>query len=335
MVSPRYADHLWSMPRHRRVHAPGHIFHITARVQGKAALFTPELRTTIADFIFDATIGSSVRLLAFVVMSNHLHLIVRQGRDPLGWFVQRVLQRAALLVRRTFSHHGHVFGRSYWAGLCDHPAYVRQAIIYTHLNPCYARMCAHPDVYPWSSHLVYREPLRTKAVDARHALRFFGSADCSDPDCWTNYCAFLEYWLKRDRLPLGAMHIYRDDELALAPTALAGDAFWTTEYGDVAQPPPRITQLIDIRDRAAYVLRRLAMGISLADLRAAGRVRALCFYRRNVIATLYADGYANGAIARCLNVSHAHVSAVAAGLRTRTAATESEAGLEVRPFVTD
>src|SRR6266511_765859 len=100
MDAPRWPRQRRPMPRARRTHAPGWAFHVTARTQGRVGWFKePAVCDTIARYICEAAASSTTRLLAYAVMPNHLHMIVRQGSQPLGWMVQRVLQRTALLVR--------------------------------------------------------------------------------------------------------------------------------------------------------------------------------------------------------------------------------------------
>lgn len=309
------------MPRARRSHAPGCAFHITARTQGKARWFaTQRIRDAIAEYVCDAAATSTTRVLAFAVMPNHLHMIVRQGAQPLGWMVQRVLQRTALLVRRTFNHNDHVFGRRYWSGLCDDAKYLRQAIIYTHLNPVYAGLCKDPEDYRWTSHRLYSGHVRISSssvnIDADHGLSLFASTNSDADRRRANYMRFIGYWMQRPRLPLGAKYLYTLDEIAFAPRADEGDAFWLSQYGDALNAAPcAVPTDVDIRDRVLVALNALAPGLTLAQVRAAGRIKAIGHVRRQLVAMLLAGGHQNGAIARCLNVSAAHVSAVASEIR--------------------
>ena len=308
------------MPRARRLHAPGFIFHVTSRCQGKAHLFDSDpLRDEIVGFICDAATGSATRLLAFAVMTNHLHLIVRQGADPLGWMVQRILQRTASLIRRRRNHRDHVFGGRFWSGICDDPRYLRQIILYTHLNPVRAGLCKAPDEYAWTSHACYSgtvsDPTHLSAVQGEYGRRFFACEADDDASARTNYDACIEYWLRREPLPLGAMYLIPEGDTP-PPLTHAGDSFWSQEFGDVVRPPAGYSPLVDIRDRAVSALRAVAPDVTLNDLRSAGKTQPLSRIRRHVVAILIATGYPNGAIARCLNISTSLVSAVAREVRT-------------------
>ncbi len=63
---------MWRMPRKRRLHLPRAGFHITARTQGGAKYFHPEMRAAIAADIQQAALTVGHTLLAYVVMPNHL-----------------------------------------------------------------------------------------------------------------------------------------------------------------------------------------------------------------------------------------------------------------------
>jgi REP element-mobilizing transposase RayT len=282
--------------------------------------FTEPLCERIAEYICEAGAASTTRVLAFTVMPNHLHIIARQGADPLGWMMQRVLQRTALLVRRTYDHQDHVFGRRYWSGLVDDARYLRQVIIYTHLNPYYAGLCSDPAEYKWTSHGAYAGLAGTAPwsmhVWADHGLRVFASAASVVGDLRTDYMRFIRYWMRRPKLPLGAKYLFTTEELETAPLAQHGDAFWQSEYGDVV---PSVTCVasasVDVRDRAGTALRALAPDLTLDQVRLGGRIKAINSVRRQLIAMLLSSGCRNGAIARCLNVSTSHVSTVAADIR--------------------
>ena len=260
---------------------------------------------------------STTWVLAFAVMNNHVHLIVRQGRDPLGWMMQRIFQRTALLVQRTFGVKERIFGTRYWSGVCDEPRYLRQVIAYTHLNPCYARLCDHPDDYRWTSHSTYktyRDGEFGRGIRFEHGLRLFEDGVSSTRGLCDDYCEFIEFWRLRERLPLGAKFIFTESDAIQFPRADAGDEFWHTEYGGVVIPPAS-KPLADIQDFAINALRRINPELTLQQVRTSGRIRTISSVRRELIGALVTHDYQNGAIARCLNVTTGFVSQIASQVR--------------------
>lgn len=128
------------MGRQLRPQLPGVPFHVTARVQGRAAWFTGVERP-LENRILAAPRRSDATLLAYAVMPNHLHLVVVQGSQPLSQLMQPLLTRIALLVQRRTGREGHIFERRFRASPCLDPDYLRNAIAYVHLMD-FVRSCA-------------------------------------------------------------------------------------------------------------------------------------------------------------------------------------------------
>lgn len=164
------------MAKQPRPDLPGVAFHLASRLQDKAHRFTPGLRDRVVRLLMRQAARSDVRLLAFVVMTNHLHLVVIQGERPLGRFMQPFLRSVALSVHRVHGTEGHVFERRYRDRVCNDVVHLRNAIAYTHLNPVKAGLCKAPGDWPWSSHALYQSAARDLAGHAA------GVGDASRPN---------------------------------------------------------------------------------------------------------------------------------------------------------
>ena len=133
---------------------PGGAFHITSRLQGHVPLFVP-ICDRIVELIDYCFARSDATLVARAIMPNHLHLVMRQGSDPLHATMQPLLRRIAYLVQRTHGVKGHVFERAFAHRTCGNAAYLRNCIVYAHLNPVRAKLADRPEDYHWTSHLNY------------------------------------------------------------------------------------------------------------------------------------------------------------------------------------
>src|SRR5688572_8412211 len=147
------------MPRRLRLYAPNGIFHITARTQGRQHWFDEPVRDAICAAIEIALRRTDAKLRGCVVMSNHLHLLVQQGELPLCAFMQPLLCRIALAVRRKYNLTGHIFERRFWERLCSDTVYLATLLDYIHHNPVRAELCASPRDWRWSSFGVYNPDL--------------------------------------------------------------------------------------------------------------------------------------------------------------------------------
>ena len=297
------------MGRTRRSHLPGGIFHLTARTQGREPWFTPVLRTRILHYLARAVAGSDARLLAYAVMPNHLHLVVRQGRRPLWCLMQPLLRGTALLVQRSHGVSGHIFEKRFADRPCFDPEYARNAVVYTHLNPVRARLVDDALAYRWCSHGVYCGTAPAPAhLAADDALRLFAPAEDSGLDeARRTYALFVEWRYACDRA----------EDAGLAPPRVwGGDLSWSQRFAPLfrgATLDPFLDEARRAADLAEIARRTLierAPDLSLERVRGGEKSRQVVDVRRAMIRRMAATGHAGGAIARYMGVSDQCVSNV-------------------------
>jgi REP element-mobilizing transposase RayT len=143
------------MPRKLRPYCPGLAFHITSRVTGHEPLFDAHIRARMVEILCECVSRSDTEILAYAMMRNHLHLVVRQQQAPLSQLLQPVLCRIALLIRSRKGVEGHVFERVYRAKPCLSARHLRDAVVYTHLNPIRAGYADTLDACDSTSHRAY------------------------------------------------------------------------------------------------------------------------------------------------------------------------------------
>jgi REP element-mobilizing transposase RayT len=307
------------MPRQRRLHLPKAGFHITARTQSGTPYFTTDIRTSIAGDIEEAVPSFGHALLAYVVMPNHFHLVLKQGDSPLGWVMQRIMQRAVVQVRRAFGGEGHVFGRPYWAGVCADPVYLRRAIIYTHLNPVKARMCEAAGAYEWSSHNAYTAAAGCTSPNAaalHEGKLLFADQSQAEPELRHSYTRFIDYCMfqRANHVP-GDWLLPDDWNRMRLPSAAFGDAHWASNYAGLNEPNTFTPMNVDVARPALLLLSRIDRDVTLDMIRAAGRSRTLSKIRRQLIEGLLTYGCRTTAIGRCLRISPTLVSRIRQGMR--------------------
>lgn len=327
------------MGRKRRPHLPGGTFHVVTRCQGREAMFTPELRTRFVALLREEIAFRDAKLFAYVVMPNHVHLIVQQGREPLWRLMQALLRRAALAVLRAHRREGHVFERRYRAHICGTPDHFRNAIVYTHLNPVRAGLCAAPSEYAWSSHGAWLQ--RDVAADGgphpislTHAAQAFATAPNRTPqELASDYLAYLDWRNHCDSLRA-------DDESAECPSMpqppiASGDAYWaqclaspyvtsSTRFLDPGTSDPIARPVRPDLAAIASVVLRASEPTLLPDLvRSRWGGPAYVRARRAIIEKAAAAGYRGTEIAAYLRISPPAVSAVLTAQRKRFLSTTS------------
>src|SRR3954470_9610466 len=88
--------------------------------------------------------------IAFVVLSNHLHLLVRTPRPNLGRGMQFFLSGFAQWVGKRRRRGGHLFQGRYRAELIEDESYYWTVSRYIHLNPVRARLVERPEQWELS-----------------------------------------------------------------------------------------------------------------------------------------------------------------------------------------
>jgi len=155
------------MPRQPRLELPGIPLHVTQRGVNRCAIFLDDDdRHHYRRLLRDACRKHGVALHAFVLMDNHVHLLV--SAEQTGC-VSRALRQAGQSYVQSFNQrHGRI--GTLWQGrfkssLVDSDAYVLRVIRYIELNPVRAAMVERPEHYRWSSvhtHLgMAQDPLHT------------------------------------------------------------------------------------------------------------------------------------------------------------------------------
>lgn len=100
-----------------------------------------------------AAAGEAVRIHAYVLMTNHVHLLVSPS-TPAGLprLMQGLGRRYVGHVNRTYQRSGTLWEGRYRAAPIEAAAYLLACQRYIELNPVRARMVRHPRDYPWSSY---------------------------------------------------------------------------------------------------------------------------------------------------------------------------------------
>ncbi len=102
----------------------------------------------------------SWQVYAFVILSNHLHIVVKTPQPDLGRGMQRFLSSYANAWARRRRFSGHVFQGRYRTELVEDESYLWTVSRYVHLNPVRAGLVEHPSAWRWSSYPGYADRRR-------------------------------------------------------------------------------------------------------------------------------------------------------------------------------
>lgn len=141
--------------------------HITQRGNNRCTIFrsTADYRAYL-DWLMDACARFDAHLHAYVLMTNHVHLLLTPlEKNSIGLVMQSVGSRYVPYFNRSSSRTGTLWEGRYRATLIDSDRYLLACYRYIEMNPVRAGLVRHPKAYPWSSYaanaLGFRDPLVT------------------------------------------------------------------------------------------------------------------------------------------------------------------------------
>ena len=144
------------MPRKPRIEFDGAFYHVIVRGNQKQKIFRqPSDRQRYLQTISQYKTRYRFHLYAYVLMDNHVHLLVETRAVPLSKVLQGINQSYTMHFNRTYGTVGHLFQGRYKAILCDRDNYLLALIKYIHMNPVRAKVVETPGRYAWSSHRAY------------------------------------------------------------------------------------------------------------------------------------------------------------------------------------
>ncbi len=135
-----------------RVVAVGLPHHITQRGNGKRDIFiTDDLRQTYLDLLRQHSANYRLRILAYCLMTNHLHLVViPQAENSMSGALRHAHGRFAQYWNTARQGMGHMWQNRYYS--CPMEASrVWSVMRYVELNPWRGGMIEEAVRYPWSS----------------------------------------------------------------------------------------------------------------------------------------------------------------------------------------
>ncbi len=159
------------MPRSPRVIVAGGIYHIFARGNNKADIFLDNIDRLRYLRLAIATMRAlRVRLLAYVLMSNHVHLVLQIAEPNLAAVMHHMHQNYAIRFNRRHGHTGHTFNSRYNSKIIIEDIHLLETTRYVHLNPVRAGLVKVPEDYVWSSYGQYVRQEANRMVDPTPVL---------------------------------------------------------------------------------------------------------------------------------------------------------------------
>ena len=165
------------MPRTARKLSRTNIYHVMLRGINRQTIFEDnEDRYRFMTEVRRCKELSGFRLYAFCLMSNHVHLLIETGSEPLELVFKRLGSRYAGWYNRKYDRVGHLFQDRFRSEPVETTAYFLTVLRYILQNPMRAGMEVRPGSYKWSSYLAY-EKGNGQLTDIRYASELIGQRE--------------------------------------------------------------------------------------------------------------------------------------------------------------
>jgi len=142
------------MPRRARVFAEGLFYHVYNHVTREERPFARDREAErFVSLLREIGRRDGWTIVAWCVMPNHFHLLVRVGATPLGRSMHDLQHRCAVGVNRRTGSTGPLWRSRYQAKVVGDESYLARVLAYVHLNPVAAGLVRDPARYRWSGHV--------------------------------------------------------------------------------------------------------------------------------------------------------------------------------------
>ena len=163
------------MARRPRVFAAGLLYHVIVRGNQRRKTFRhDDDYQAYLDRLEKYRAQCQVRIYAYCLMPNHVHLLVETGSTPLAKFMQGLQQSYTQYFNQRYRKVGHLFQGRYKAIICERDKYLLALVRYIHLNGVRAKLATRPERYRYSGHNSYLRNETDKIVETTAVLKLMG-----------------------------------------------------------------------------------------------------------------------------------------------------------------
>ncbi|MEW6525973.1 MAG: transposase [Spirochaetota bacterium] len=150
------------MARKLRVQMPGLTYHITSRcIEWRNMLEEEYFKACFVEILRRAKEKYPFKLIAYCIMDNHIHLVIRTVDDgaPIGRIMQYIKARFAELYNKVTGRTGPFWNERYKDSIVEFAKdgfhYLLWLLWYLAYNPVRKNLCSDPTTYTYSSIKAY------------------------------------------------------------------------------------------------------------------------------------------------------------------------------------
>ncbi len=169
------------MSRQRRMVSESGFYHVVLRGNAKQLIFEDDAdRERFRAIMAESAEAAGISLVAWCLMSNHVHLVLDDPRQQLSRAMQRMSGTYARAFNLRHGRAGNLFEQRFGSFAIEDDAYLMQVVRYVLKNPSSAGLGSWQE-YPWSS---YQDVLRGEGcTDVARVLELFDGREGLDRFC--------------------------------------------------------------------------------------------------------------------------------------------------------
>lgn len=292
------------MPRSARIDIPGVLYHVIVRgIERRDIFLDDDDRFSFVQRLSSLLEKTGTTCLAWALIPNHFHLLLRTSEVKLATFMRRLLTGYAVVFNLRHDRSGHLFQNRYKSLICQEDAYMLELVRYIHLNPIRGQLAPGLDKfdrYPWSGHAVLMGKQDLKGQDTDSVLGLFGTTVAK---ARRGYKTFLADGIPQgNRNDLVGMRAEPGQALdASVDSRILGDQ----EFVEDIRARDVVADRIEERTPIAVITSNIAarMGIPMRAISAGGRREAAVKARSQICFLALEEGHSATQIARYLGMS--------------------------------
>ncbi len=152
MARSRFGSYGCSVARKPRIEIERGFYHVVTRGNDRQPIYFANWSGKLFEKLLAQTaVRFDWEVLAYCLMSNHYHLVLRIRDDGLSAGIRELNGSFAKLTNRQLGRSNHLFGRRFWCQLIESDEHLLEACRYTVLNPERAGAVDDSRRWRWSS----------------------------------------------------------------------------------------------------------------------------------------------------------------------------------------
>lgn len=161
---------------------------------------------------FKTDIFEQIQLIAYCLMPNHFHLMIKQStKKAITHFMRALMNSYVFYFNKRYKRTGTLFQGKYKAVLVENEPYLLHLTRYIHLNPIELGFTGSDLAeYKYSSYKEFLGERQTSWVHSKEVLQYFKTAQRINLKDILSYQSFIEDYQEDSAMILGTLALEED-----------------------------------------------------------------------------------------------------------------------------